>query len=414
MTTQQLFTQALLLDSPWQVKESSFEGDPKRLVLHLELAPGTGKFACPECGAEGCGIHDRRERTWRHLNFWQYQTLIHAKVPRVRCAECGVHQVEVPWARPGSGFTLLFEAFVLELIRHMPVSNAADLVGENDKRIWTIIEHYVDKAYQQSKWEKVERVAIDETSRRKGHTYVTNFLDLDTGSLLFMAEGKEAETVALFAEQLRQFGGDPAKITEAAIDMSAAYKKGVAEHLPEAKVAFDRFHVAKLAGEAFDKVRKEVGSEVGGLGRGGMWALRGNASRLNAEMGRLREELLRTYDKLKRAMGLREMLADFYRYGTVELAEEHFDAWYSWARRCRMEPFKKLAKTLRDHLDGIKAYYNNYTTSAIIENLNGRLQRARQRAYGYRNFRYFQLISYWIAGGLSPATGLGNPLPQRF
>lgn len=414
MTTEQLFTQALLLDSPWRVAKSSFEGEPKCLVLHLELAPGTRSLPCPKCAAQACAIHDRRERRWRHLNFWQYQTVIHARVPRVRCGKCGIHQADVPWGRAGSGFTLLFEAFALELIRHMPVSNAAELVGENDKRIWTIIEHYVGKAYQQSDWAEVERVAIDETSRRKGHSYVTNFVDLDTGRLLFMAQGREASTVAEFAEQLVRFNGDPASITEAAIDMSAAYRKGVAEHLPGAAAAFDRFHVAKLAGEAFEQVRKEVSAEAGGLGRGGMWALRGNASRLSPEMGRLREELLRTYDKLKRAMGLREMLADFYRYATVELAEEHFEAWHSWARRCRMEPFKKLAKTLREHFEGIKAYYNNFTTSAIIENLNGRLQRARQRAYGYRNFRSFQLISYWIAGGLSPETGLGNPLASPF
>lgn len=414
MTTEELFTQALLLDSPWQVETSSFEGEPRQLVLHLELDAKTRSLPCPECGAAGCGIHDRRERTWRHLNFWQYVTVIHAEVPRVRCKKCGVHQVEVPWARPGSGFTLLFEAFALELIRHMPVSNAAELVGENDKRIWTIIEHYVGQAYEKSNWEDVERVAIDETSRRKGHTYVTNFVDLDTGRLLFMAEGKDAETVAQFAEQLKAFSGDPANIAEAAIDMSGAYKKGVAEHLPDAVAAFDRFHVAQLAGKAFEAVRKEVNAEVGGLGRGGMWALRGNPERLTTEMRTLREELLRTYSKLQRAMGLREMLADFYRYAEVELAEEHFETWYSWARRCRMEPFKKLAKTLREHWDGIKAYYNNYTTSASIENLNGRLQRARQRAYGYRNFRNFQLISYWIAGDLSPASGLPTPLPQPF
>ena len=332
----------------------------------------------------------------------------------MRCDRCGVHQTEVPWARAGSGFTLLFEAFALELIRHMPVSNAAELVGENDKRIWTIIEHYVEKAYARSDWGDVERVAIDETSRRKGHTYVTNFLDLDTGRLLFMSEGKEADTVAQFAEQLKAFSGDPANITEAAIDMSAAYRKGVTEHLSEAEIVFDRFHIAQLAGKAFESVRKEVNAEVGGLGRGGMWALRGNPERLTTEMRKLRENLLRTYSKLKRAMGLREMLADFYRYADVKLAEGHFEAWESWARRCRLEPFKRLAKTLREHWDGIKAYYNNYTTSAIIENLNGRLQRARQRAYGYRNFRSFQLISYWIAGDLSPASGLPDSLPKPF
>jgi len=414
MTIDELFTQGLLLDSPWRVDMSSFVGEPRRLVLHLGLDGETRSLPCPGCGEAGCAIHDRRERTWRHLNFWQYETLIHAEVPRVRRKRCGVRQAEVPWARPGSGFTLLFEAFVLELVRHMPVSDAAALVGVYDKRIWTIIGHYVEKAYQQSDWGEVGRVAIDETSRRKGHTYVTNFVDLDTGRLLFMAEGKEAETVAQFAGQLARFSGDPDNITEAAIDMGGAYKKGVADHLPNAEVVFDRFHVAKLAGDAFDKVRKEVNAEVGGLGRGGMWALRGDASRLGQDMRRLREELLRTYSKLQRAMGLREMLADFYRHPDVKLAEGHFEAWYNWARRCRLEPFKRLAKTLLDHWAGIRAYYNNHTTSAIIENLNGRIQRARQRAYGYRSFRNFQLISYWIAGGLSPATGLASPLPETF
>ena len=413
MTTQELFTQALLLDSPWRVTSSSFSGEPAKLVLHLDLRPDTCSLPCPECGGE-CPFHDRRERSWRHLNFWQYETEIHAKVPRVRCDKCGVHQVKVPWAREGSGFTLMFEAFALELIKHMPVSSAGRLIGENDKRIWTIIEHYVEGAHRRSDWSTVTRIAIDETSRRKGHTYVTNFVDLDNGRLLFMAEGKDAEAVRTFAEQMEEFAGDPANITEAAIDMSAAYRKGVAENLPNAQVVFDRFHVAKLAGGAFDSVRKVVNAQVGGLGKGGMWALRGTPKRLTSEMKRLRANLLRNYSDLNRAMVSRDLLSDFYNYAHLADAAEHFDYWYSWARRCRLEPFKKLAKTLREHWEGIAAYYKNYTTSAIIENLNGRLQRARQRAYGYRSFRNFQLIAYWIAGDLTPESGLPNPFPVTF
>lgn len=412
MNAEDLFTQALLLDSPWRVEKSILEGSPKKLVLHLKLSPGTESLPCPKCEAPDCRFHDYRERSWRHLNFWQYETHLIAQVPRVRCKQCGVHQIRVPWSREGSGFTLMFEAFALELVRQMPVSRVGEFVGENDKRIWTIIEHYVGRAYEKNHWESVRRVAIDETSRRKGHTYVTNFVDLDTGNLLFMADGKEASTVEQFAKELSKFSGDPSHIVEVAIDMSGAYKKGCEEFLPEAVPVFDRFHVAKLAGAAFEKVRKEVNTDVGGLGRGGMWALRGKASRLTVKMTEIRERLLRTYSKLKRAMGLREMLSDFYHYGNPEDAEEHFDYWYSWARRCRLEPFKKLAQSLKDHWEGIVAYYNNWTTSAIIENLNGRIQRARQRAYGYRNFRSFQLIAYWIAGDLSPQCDLPNPLPQ--
>jgi transposase len=111
---------------------------------------------------------------------------------------------------------------------------------------------------------------------------------------------------------------------------------------------------------------------------------------------------------------LRDLLSDFYNYVHLADAAEHFDYWYSRARRCRLEPFEKLAKTLREHWDGIAVYNKNYTTSAIIENLNGRLQRARQRAYGYRNFRNFHLIAYWIAGDLTPESDLRNPFPVTF
>jgi len=183
---------------------------------------------------------------------------------------------------------------------------------------------------------------------------------------------------------------------------------------PNAAIVLDRFHVSQLAGKAFEKVRKEVSEEVGGLGRGGMWSLRGDTCRLSTRMLGIRDGLLRTYKKLQRAMGLREMLAELYRYTNAENAKEHFDAWYSWARRSRMDSFKSLAKTLRSNWEGISAYYNNYTTSAVIENLNGRLQRARHRAYGYRDFATFRMISYWIAGGLSHATGLPNPIPAKF
>jgi len=414
MNTNELFAQALPLISPWIVAESHFEGKPKKLQLTVKLAEGTTRMDCPECGAEGCSIHDRRERTWRHLNFWQYETQLKARVPRVRCNQCGIHQVKVPWAREGSSFTLLFEAMTMELIRVMPVKQAAEIMGEHDTRIWNIVNHYVDEAYGHSDWNEVERIAIDETSRKKGHVYVTNFIDLETGKLLFITPGKDSYTVEHFVAQLTEFQGKAKAITEVALDMSPAFKKGVTDHLPEAQMVLDRFHVMMLAGEAFDKVRKEVARENGGLGRGGMWALRGNEERLSESMVEIRRRLLKEHSKLNRAMNLRECLRDLWIYADRDQAEEHFQWWYQWARRCRLEPFKKLAKTLKDHWEGIVAYFDNYTTSAMIEAINGRLQLARKRAYGYRSFRNFRAIALWIAGDLSPASNLPNPLPEHF
>jgi transposase len=292
----------------------------------------------------------------------------------------------------------------------MPVSKCAEMVGEHDTRLWRIIHHYVEKAHSEQDWGQVERIAVDETSRRKGHRYVTNFVDTDTGHLLFMTEGKSADTFEDFALELVEHQGNPGSINEVAIDMSPAFRSGAATHLPQAQVVFDRFHVMQMAGEAFDRVRKQINRQVGGLGKGAMWALRGNESNLTLDRKAQRNRLCREHQALGKAMALREYLQDMWNYTHADLGKEHFESWYSWARRCRLEPFKELALRLRNHLSGILAYYNNLTTSAMIEAMNGKLQLAKKRARGYRNFRNFRAIAYWIAGGIRPGAGLPNPL----
>ena len=239
---------------------------------------------------------------------------------------------------------------------------------------------------------------------------MTNFVDTETGELLFMAPGKGADTFECFVEELSMHQGDAANIVEVAMDMSPAFRSGAAEQLPDAAVVYDRFHVMQMVGEAVDAVRKELGRQVGGLGKGAMWALRGNYSGLKAGYKALRESLCKEHKTLGRALALREYFQDLWIYADADLAREHFESWYSWARRCRLEPFKELALRLNNHLEGILAYYNNWTTSAMIESINGKLQLARKRARGYRNIDNFRAIAYWIAGGIEPATELPNPL----
>lgn len=373
MSPNELFAEALPLHRPWIVVDSRLDskpGEPRQLHLVVALEKDCRRLTCPECDAPDCPIHDRVERQWKHLNFWQYETILSARVPRVKCDKCGVHQVSVPWAREGSGFTLLFEAMAMLLSNHMSVAEASGMLGEHDTRIWRIVSHYVGKAREACDWSEVRRVAVDEVSRKKGHVYATNFLDLDTGKLLFMAPGKDASTLGAFAEELTRRGGRPEQIEELAMDMSKAFRKGAAEHFPGAKISFDRFHVMMLAGGAVDAVRKEVATREGGLEKGAMWSLRGNASRLSQDAAGQRKRLCRDYAEIGRAMGLREFLQD------------------SW-------------------------YYNNWTTSAAIESLHSKLQLARSRARGFRNFDYFRTIAYWIAGGLKPASGLPDPIPSQ-
>lgn len=250
-----LFQLALGLVPPWMVAGTAFDAEAKRLDIHIDFPRGS-KFACPACGAADCPAHDTEEMSWRHLNFFQHEAFLHARVPRVRCAKCGVKRVSVPWARPGSGFTLLFEAMTMVLVRAMPVNAVARHVSEHDTRLWRIIHHYVGKARRDVDYSDVTRVAFDETASRRGHNYVTLFVDLDRARVLFATEGKDAATVKAFADDLVQHGGDPEAVTEVCIDMSQAFIKGAAAHLPKADITFDKFHAVQIVNEAVDQVRR--------------------------------------------------------------------------------------------------------------------------------------------------------------
>lgn len=405
MDQNQLFTLALGLQSPWRVVKSELkDGAEGRKILELDLGFETGaKFPCPKCG-ELCGVHDTVPRRWRHLQFWQHETLIHANVPRVACQEDGVLQVPVPWARKGSGFTLLFEAFAMMLTKKMPVIAAANLLGEHDGRIWRIAHHYVGQAHAKQDWSEVETLGVDETSTRKGHKYATVAVEIDRKGgkpprLLFMSPGNSGDNLGEFVAEMSKHNAVPEQIKMVAIDMGRAYQKGAAEHVPMAQISFDRFHVMKAAGEAVDEVRKQLRSEGADL-TGALWALRGNEENLSEANRERREELCREYKEIGRALALREMLAETWEYSFKFSAEEHLRGWCSWADRSRLEPFRSLSRTIKTHWNGILGYYPNRVTSAAIEAINGVLQTARRRARGYRNFQNFRVIAYWMAGDL--------------
>ena len=217
---------ALGLTPPWLVTSSTFSVEEKRLDIRIDFPAGSA-FACPVCGASGCKGYDTDDFSWRHLNFFQHEAYLHARVPRVQCPTCGVKRVNVPWARPGSGFTLLFEALIMTLVKVMPVQSAAQIVGEHDTRLWRVLHHYVDDARERADYSDVAKLALDETAARRGHNYVTLFVDLFMRRVLFVTPGKDAATVEAFAKDLLAHGGKPETITEVCQDMSPAFAAGV-------------------------------------------------------------------------------------------------------------------------------------------------------------------------------------------
>ena len=213
-----LFQLALGLVPPWQVKACAFDAERKRLDIEIDFFRG-GRFPCPECAKADCPVHDTSMQEWRHLDFFQHQAFLHARTPRVTCPDCGVKQIAVPWARKNSGFTLLFEALTMTLVTHMPVAAVARLVGEHDTRLWRIIIHYVEAALARLDLADLRRICIDETAAKRGHSYISLFVDIDRRRVVFIADGKDASTVAEFADHVDAHNGDASRIKEVCIDL---------------------------------------------------------------------------------------------------------------------------------------------------------------------------------------------------
>ena len=237
--------------------DAVFAEDAGRLDLHVGYPRGT-RFACsePGCGRDRCPVHDTHDKTWRHLDFFQHKAFLHARVPRVRCPEHGVRLVALPWARPGSGFTMLFEALVLTFAKAMPMKRVEATVREHDTRVWRIVEHHVHTARAQEDFSDVRRVGMDETSARTGQDYISLFADLDAGRVCFATEGHDADTVTKFAADLSAHGGDPKQVHTTSSDMSAAFIRGIRDSLPNAQLSVDRYHLAQKLSEAVDAVRR--------------------------------------------------------------------------------------------------------------------------------------------------------------
>jgi transposase len=292
----------------------------------------------------------------------------------------------------------MFEAAVIVLAREMPVAKVAEMLGEIDTRLWRLIVARMAEAHEHSDWSRVKAIAIDETSVRKGWNNVTVILDADTRRLLYLAPGRSREALRTFRNELSKRGGKAEQITHIVMDMLHCFKRGARENFPWAQVVFDRYHVMVMAGEAVERVRKDLQAQGADL-KGSLWALRGNEWNLREDQQEVRCQLAKRYKELGRALGLRSALQDAY--GSGSDVPELLKWWCGWAKRSRLRPFIRLAATIEEPWKGIIAFFNCGYTQGPIETINGLIQLAKRRPRGFRNLDYLKAIAYWVAGKLT-------------
>ena len=393
-----LFTMALGLSDPWKVVDIQFSKEAGRLDLRIDFSRGA-RFSCPSCEGAACEVHDTKERTWRHLNFFQYETYLHARVPRVDCGTCGIKQVEVPWARPGSGFTLLFEMLVLQLSREMSVAAVADLVSEHSNRIWRTLSHYVEQARQKVDLSRFHVLGLDEFSARKGHVFMTSFSDLEASRVVYVGESRRKEVVGDFIKDLRERGADPGQIELVCCDMWDPYLNGLGNHIPHARIVFDRFHIMKLMNKAVEKVRWAEQKANKELKKTRYLWLK-NPKNLTDQQAERLEELKLLDLKTARAYHIKLALARFWELKDPSTAAEYLKHWYFWATHSRLEPVVEVAKAIRRYWNGVVSFTLSRITNGVVEGLNSKIKTAMKRAYGFKQVAYLSTIVYLVAGKL--------------
>ena len=398
MQEQELFAAALGLQSPWYVSNLVFSKKGKRLDIEIDFNPGS-EFPCSCCG-KPAKVHDTKKMSWRHMDFFQHQAYLHARVPRVSCSHgCGVKQIGVPWARTGSGFTLLFEALVLSYCKEVPVNKVGELVGEHDTRLWRILHHYVDTARASQDYSRVTEVGMDETASRRGHTYVSLFYDMEQRKLLFGTSGKDKATVEAFQEDFIAHGGDPREVTQATCDMSPSFISGIQEYLPNADITFDKFHIVKIINEGVDAVRREEVIENDVLKKTRYIWLK-NENNLTSNQQSTLVSLSKLNLKTTRAYQIRLNFQQLFSQSDRESGEEFLKKWYFWATHSQLEPMIKAAKTIKAHWDGVLNWFDSHLSTGFIEGMNGLIQAAKSKARGYRSDKNFIAIAYLLGAKL--------------
>ena len=404
MTENEIFTRALNLGSGWEVYDVVFHPEDKELRIHIRTIKGS-LHRCGTCGKADCRMYDHgEEREWRHMNFFQYRAVLIGKPPRVRCENCNKPKTaDLSWARERSGFSLYFEALMVLLAKAMPMNEVSRLLGEHDTTLWPILHHYVDEARQEQKWKDVKRIAIDETSRAKGHDYVSLIMDLDTRKVLHVAEGKGQHTLLDFKGQLLKKCGHPDDIEELCMDMSPSFIAGAKTYFPRVEITYDKFHVMKIINTAVDETRRKEQRTVSDL-KNSRYAWLKNEENLTDKQ---RETLIRLKDedlKTAKAYHLKLTFSKVWEQGNAEAAKVFLDDWYYWATHSQIPDMVKAAKTIRQHEQGILRWFTSNVTNGILEAINGLVQSAKRRARGYRSVKNLKTIIYLIAGGLTLKT----------
>jgi transposase len=351
---------------------------------------------CPACGSREVLSRGHAERRFRSLPIGRRPTAVVLPIPRVECRACGaVRQVKVPFANPRRSYTKAFERYALELLRHMTIQDVAHHLGVGWDTIKDILKRDLSRRFAKPKLKHLRSLAIDEIAVAKGHRYLTVVMDLESGAVVFVGDGKGADALKPFWKRLRPSG---AKIEAVAMDMSGGYQAAVRANLPKAVIVFDHFHVVKLFNDKLSELRRQLYREATDVQhkevlKGTRWLLLKNAENLDPEKDEKKrlKEALKLNEPLATAYYLKEDLRRFWEQPGKRFATTFLDGWIRRAEASGIQVVQQMARTLAAHRSGLLAYYDVMISSGPLEGTNNKIKTMKRQAYGFRDREFFKL-----------------------
>ncbi|MBX6421760.1 MAG: ISL3 family transposase [Nevskia sp.] len=399
-----LYRQILGLPEPWLVTDVNLDLNGGRVEV-LVTHPEGLRWMCPQCGKH-LAVHDHAaERSWRHLDTCQLQTVLRARVPRVNCPEHGVLQVKVPWAEPRGRFTALMERWIIDVLQQCAtISGACRLLRLSWDEVFGVMDRAVRRGQARKKPRVLRQIGVDEKAFRKGHSYTTIVSDIERSTIEYLADERKRESLEGFYNSLtpRQRQG----IQAVAMDMWEPYITATQAQVPEAprKIVFDRFHIMQHVGQAVDAVRKTEHRALRAAGDDTLTRTKYLWLHSQENLTDARREqlsiLLGQNLKVARAWAIKEALRQLWDYHREGWARRFFARWYFWATHSRLEPIRQVAHMLKRRLDNIVTYCRLRITNAVAEGINSKLMAIKRRACGYRNPEHFKIAAYFFCGGL--------------
>lgn len=398
-----IFTAAMGLVEPWQIIKVEFETGKTtigsgRLDIYIDFVQGS-KFRDP-LSESICPVYDTVERTWRHINFFQHDCYLHARVPRIMLANGSVRQVNVPWAMEGSSFTLLFEAMSMLLVKEgMSLSSAGRMVNQDSRVIGRIIERYVDQAKKEQSLDQVEVIGIDEVSIQKGHKYLSIISDSKRKKVIGVGLGKGKEAVLEGLKEMESRGSKASRVNFATIDFSPSYISAVLEYLPNAIQIYDRFHLEQLLSKAVDTIRKQEQMEATELKKTKYLWLRNEQSLTSKQQAKI-YYLSICFPKIGEAYRLKELFKQIFNSANQFNSLQDLNEWMKLASESKLVQIQQFLNTLKSHWSGIISYFKKQYTNAYAEQINSTIQLLKRIARGYRNVDNYITMIYFRLGGL--------------